>query len=182
MRLILLNGAALLALSACDDMSHPTAANAAPLADAATPANATPTDARGYIAMAGAGDQFEIQSSQLALTRSRNDAVRRFAQMMTSDHNQTTQQLAAAATAAGLTPPPPMLMPMQQDMLAQLQGLSGADFDRAYAGMQVQAHQMALALHQNYAVSGDTAQLRPVAKATAALVKQHLQMAQGLRA
>jgi putative membrane protein len=45
---------------------------------------------------------------------------------------------------------------------------------------QVQAHQMALALHGNYARSGDTASLRAVAATATPIVQQHLQRAREL--
>jgi putative membrane protein len=92
----------------------------------------------------------------------------------------TTQQLTAAATAAG-TPPSPSLMPMQAEMISQLQGENGAGFDQLYLRQQVQAHEMALALHQNYARNGDTPTLRTVAQAAVPIVRQHLDRARSLR-
>jgi putative membrane protein len=130
-----------------------------------SPAAATPTTRDAFVAMAGASDLYEIRSSQMAQKQSRNAAVRDFAGMMIRDHNSTTKQVVAAARSAGMSPPPPALTPMQQDMLDRLKGKSGADFDREYLSQQVQAHQMALALHQNYAANGDTPALRQVASA-----------------
>ena len=134
----------------------------------------TPTNAAAYVRAAGASDQFEIQSSQMALQKSQNPAVRQFAQMMISDHMKTTDQVMAAARAAGMSPPPPAMMPMQQNMVRQLQPLSGADFDRTYLQQQVQAHQMALELHQNFAQSGDNAQLRAAASTAVPIIQMHL--------
>jgi putative membrane protein len=93
-------------------------------------------------------------------------------------HTQTTAQLTAAARAAGMTPPPPALMPPQQQMMAQLQQAQGTSFDQVYLRQQVPAHQMALALHQNYAARGDTPQLRTVAAAAVPIVQGHLAQAQ----
>jgi putative membrane protein len=68
-----------------------------------------------------------------------------------------------------------MLMPMQADMIAQLQGApAGPGFDRLYMTQQVPAHEMALALHQNYAGRGDTPQLRTAAAGAVPIVQQHL--------
>lgn len=59
----------------------------------------------GYRQMALISDSFEIQSSTLALERSRNPRVRRYAQMMIEHHSMTTQMLLPAARvgAAGGT-------------------------------------------------------------------------------
>jgi putative membrane protein len=140
----------------------------------------TPEERDAYVQMAAASDLFEIQSSQLALTKGQNPEVRSFAQMLIDHHTATTQQLTAAATAAGTTPNP-MLMPMQAEMISQLQGANGAEFDRLYLRQQVPAHEMALALHQNYARDGDTPGLRTVASAAVPIIRQHLDRARTLR-
>lgn len=172
-RALLIASAASVALSACatdGDMASP----------AATAGDMTPNQRSAYVEMAAASDLFEIQSSQLAVSRAQNPEIRAFAQMLVEHHTATTQQLTAAATAAG-TPPSPSLMPMQAEMIGQLQGANGAAFDRMYMRQQVPAHQMALALHQNYARSGDTPSLRAVASAAVPVVSQHLDRARQLR-
>jgi putative membrane protein len=140
----------------------------------------TPEDRMGYVTMAAASDLFEIQSSQLALSRAQRPEVRDFAQMLVTHHTQTTQQLTTAAQAAGMSPPPPMLMPMQQRMMEELQQASGANFDRVYMRQQVPAHEMAVALHSNYAARGDAPALRTVAGAAVPIVQQHLDRAREL--
>jgi putative membrane protein len=147
---------------------------------AGMPADMTPEDRMGYVTLAAASDMFEIQSSQMALTKAQNPAIRDFAQMMVTHHTQTSQQLMAAAQAAGMSPPPPMLPAPVQRMLSELQQASGAKFDRVYMRQQVLAHQMALALHRNYAASGDTPALRQVAAAATPIVEQHLVRARQL--
>jgi putative membrane protein len=147
----------------------------------AMPGDMTPEDRMGYVQMAAASDMFEIQSSQMALTRAQNPAVRQYAQMLITHHTQTSQQLMAAAQASGMSPPAPMQIPLVQRMLGQLQSASGANFDRVYLTQQVPAHEMALALHRNYAQRGDTPALRTVAAAAVPLVQQHLDEARRMR-
>ena len=173
LRPLLIASAASLALAACA-----TDGAMAPSASAA--GDMTPNQRSAYVEMAAASDLYEIQSSELATTKARNADVRAFAQMLIEHHTATTQQLTAAATAAG-TPPSPALMPMQAEMIAQLQAADGAAFDRLFVRQQVQAHQMALALHSNYASNGDTATLRTVAAAAVPIIRQHLERARALR-
>jgi len=67
---------------------------AALLASISAPAFAqTLMDSQTYRMMAAQADAFEIASSQLALQRSRNPNVRRFAQQMIQDHGMTSQAL-----------------------------------------------------------------------------------------
>jgi len=186
MRLTLttLTTAAALSLAACSNTEEPAQAG---MTDSAMQASAptaaqTPTDARSYVTMAGASDLFEIQSSELALEKSRNARVREFAQMMITHHRMTTEQVTAAARAAGMTPPAPQLNSMQRDMMTKLQSASATDFDRTYIEQQRQAHQMALALHQTYAARGDTPQLQQVARTAVPIIQQHIAKARDLNA
>ena len=140
----------------------------------------TPTARDAYVRMAAASDLYEIRSGQLAQTRTQNGALRDFAGMLIQDHTTTTSQLMAAAQASGMPPMTPALMPMQQDMLRRLEGASGAAFDREYLNQQVQAHQMALALHRNYASNGDTPALRQVASTAVPVIQMHYDRVRGM--
>jgi putative membrane protein len=64
--------------------------------------------------------------------------------------------------------------------MQELQQAPADGFDRVYMRQQVAAHEMALALHRNYAARGDTAALRTVAGAAVPVVQQHLTRAQQL--
>ena len=153
----------------------------APVAAALT-GEATPTTRDAYVARAAAGDLYEIQSSQIARTRAASRAVRDFAQMVAVDHTETSRQLMLGARFAGAPPVTPALLPMQQQMLDQLRAAPAGNFDRVYLDQQVQAHQMALALHSNYAQHGDSPPLRQVAGAAAPIVQQHFDRVRQLAA
>jgi putative membrane protein len=169
---ILFGGAALLA--ACQTTPPPPPPPPVDLTN--------PLMAPGYMAQAGSSDQFEIQSGQLAMQASQNAAVRNFANMIIADHTRSTQMVVAAAQSAGLTPPPPALLPEQQAMLDQLRASgSGPAFDQAFQQIQIQAHQSALSLHQNYAASGDVPALRTAAGQIVPVVQMHLQQLQSMQ-
>src|SRR6476646_8931243 len=91
-----------IALSACASRTPP------PPVDMSNPLMAP-----GFLAQAGSANEWEIESSQLALQSSQNPGVRNFANMIISDHTQFGQQITAAAVAAHLQPPPPTLLPAQ---------------------------------------------------------------------
>jgi putative membrane protein len=167
---ILLGGA--LALAACSSNPRPVA-----------PADlSNPLMAPGYLATAASSDMFEIQSAQLAQQMSQNPAVQSFAGMLITDHTQSTQMLMAAAQAAHVSAPPPALLPQHQALLDQLRGAgSGYAFDQAFQQIQIQAHQQALGLHQNYAASGDVQALRATAGQIVPVIQKHLAMAQSLQ-
>lgn len=132
------------------------------------------TTAAAYVMAAGASDQFEIQSSQIALQKSPNAATKRYAQSLIRDHMKTTAATMKAAKKAGMTPPPPMLDPGAQPSITELQNASATDFDRIYFGQQGPAHQAALDLHSSYAAQGDQKPLQVSAKAAVPIVQKHL--------
>jgi putative membrane protein len=141
----------------------------------------TPLFAPGYLSMAASSDLFEIQSGQLAQQMSQNPAVRQFAAMLVTDHTNSTNMLVAAAQASGITPPPPAMLPQHQALLDQLRAAgSGPAFDLAFRDIQVNAHSQALALHQNYAASGDVPGLRATAGQIVPVIQGHLGHAQAL--
>jgi putative membrane protein len=133
-----------------------------------------------YIESAASGDLFEIESSRLALARSRNPEVLSFAQMLIGDHTRMSSELMMAAEQAGLRPPPPQMLPRHADMLARLQAAGPANFDRAYKAEQIAAHQEALNLHRTYADDGDLPPLRAVAARAVPIIEGHLAHAQQL--
>ncbi len=125
--------------------------------------------------MAMISDAFEIESSRLALSRSLNPAVRRFAQRMIVDHVATAQ-----AIMGGVPLTPGMALPLDARhaaLLAQLQSVSGRQFDRLYATVQLQAHQEAVGLFQSYAVAGSDPAWVNFARQSLPILQQHLAMA-----
>jgi putative membrane protein len=172
---VLMAGAAVLA--ACSN--NPPPAPVEPAVAAVDPSS--PLAARTYMAMAASGDQFEIQSSQLALQMSQNPAIRSFAQMLIADHTRMSATMAQTASANGLAPPPPTLLPHHQQMLDQLRAAGPGGFDMAFHHAQIAAHQEALTLHQNYASGGDHTALRGVAATAVPVIQQHLTHVQSMQ-
>lgn len=64
---------------------------------------------------------------------------------------------------------------------SQLKSASGANFDRSYEQMQVQAHENAVNLFQSYSQKGDNAELRAWAAKTLPALQQHLQHAENCK-
>ena len=138
------------------------------------PMDATPTMAVPYVMKAGASDLYEIQSSRLALQKSRNSQVRALAQMLITHHQMTTRDVTAAARRDGLRPMPPMLEPHQRAMIADLRRASARGFDRAFLDQQRTAHMAALSLHQTYARNGDRPALSMAANKAVPIIERHI--------
>ena len=180
----------LLALAACGQSqgSHQGARNATFAAEAKA-ANATipsavvsapspPTAAADFAVKAAAGNAFELAAAQAAQGRAQDAGVKGFAAMMLRDHGLSAEKLKRALAESGqtLAAAGPM-SPGQQQGLADLSKLTGPDFDKAYMRGQVQAHQDALTLMQDYAQNGDNPALKAFAAESSAVVQAHYAVA-----
>jgi putative membrane protein len=161
-----------------------------------------------FAKQAAIGGMFEVESSRIALQKAQNQQIKQFAQQMIQDHQQANHKLASlmkdnmatgsvssggtsmnsnanghsnmASAAKGTAQMPQNLDAKHQQMLQQLQNASGAQFDQLYAQMQLQAHQEAVALFQNYAQNGSDPVLKTFAQQTLPKLQQHLQEVQSL--
>jgi len=167
-----------LVLAGCNQATSPSANNAAldesVNAAVTEPAPAPVTDAMTYLAKAGAGDLFEIESSRAIADKTANAGIKAFAGMMIEDHTKSTARLKAAVREAGITAPAPALEPAQQQALDDIKTATGTAADSAYLDAQRTGHSEALALHSGYAVGGDTEQLKAAANEIAPVVQRHI--------
>lgn len=137
-------------------------------------AAAQATSGREYVRMAGAGDQYEIQSSRLVLQTTRNPALRRFASEMIRDHTKSTADVKRAAMQSRVMAGPPRLDAMGARNIAQLRRARGPARDALYIQQQKLSHQKALDLQQGYARSGDVRPLMRVASTIVPVVQHHI--------
>lgn len=152
-----------------------TAATDTAAADPAPPTTpAAPTDAASYVAKAGAGDLWEIESSKALIATSARDDVKAFARMMVDHHGKSTAKVKAAATAASIEVPTPALDSSQQAMLDEIKKADAASVDAVYLRHQKTAHEAALALHSAYATNGDTDSLKKAAGEIVPVVETHI--------
>jgi len=161
---------ALLPLAACNTNKSDAFSGTVPQPMPAAP-TASAADQK-FAQQAASSDQFEIQSSQLALQKSHSARVRAFAQQMIDEHTATTQKLSALAGTKGMTVDG-ALDPTQQQTLASLQN-SRSGFDRAYLRAQVNGHDTALSAFQTKASGGSDPDVRSFAQQTAPTIQEHL--------
>lgn len=134
-----------------------------------------------FIRQAVTGSSVEKRLSELAQSRSTNDAVKQFAQEMVTDHGKMQGQWAALAMRNGL-PVKASPDPAQEDRQKRLEHLSGASFDRDYMNEMLQDHQRNLELFQNEARSADAPEVRQLAGTAVSTIQRHLTRAQQVAA
>ena len=106
--------------------------------------SAKPNDAQ-IAHIAYTAGEIDIKAAQEALQKSRNRAVREFAQDMVRDHSAVNKQALALVKKLHVTPQDnstsQALLKQAADEHAKVAGLTGSAFDRAYAENEVAYHQ-----------------------------------------
>lgn len=132
------------------------------------------SDARSYLDQAAAGDSFQILSSEAILKTTGREDIRSFATMMVAAHEKSNKDLLGAAGKLKLAAGSSKLTAIQLQQLGKLGAATGADADKLFLDMQLEAHKEALDLHRQYAADGDMPSLKIVAEAITLEVQQHL--------
>lgn len=183
-RALILAAAAAMSLPSPVLAQQPGPPRAAPRGDAAT---AVRMDAPTFVRMAMSSNALEIQASRLALQNAQGDDVKAFAQMMIDDHGNAMrriQEVVAATGGPAATSAAPggeaQMEPMHRQMLQQLSGQTGAQFDRAYIDLQRRAHQDAVQLFTTYSQGGDDPALRRLAVELLPVLQKHGEAAAAL--
>ena len=89
-------------------------------------------------------DNLDIEYGKIALAKSRNKAVREFAQRMVTDHQAVQLSVIALAEKLGVNPEDsPIRTSLREGskaVLAKLNSLDGAEFDKYYIDNEVAYH------------------------------------------
>jgi putative membrane protein len=116
-----------------------------PAAAPAARAQAAGLDDPTIVAIFDAANSWDIETSQLALKKSHNAEVRRFAKMMVNDHRAVRQLGRDLAHKLHVTPTPPgkdfALAKDHASIMKALRAAKGKAFDQAYIDHEVTYHQ-----------------------------------------
>ncbi len=134
-----------------------------------------------FAMMVGSSDQYEIRSSEMALQRSQNEAVRQYAQKMVTDHKGTTTQLGNIALGTPAVGADEKLTAQHQMMLDRLSTAQGNDFTGLYLDQQIMNHQQAVQLFSTQIAQGENGELKAFATQNLPHIQNHLAMATQMR-
>lgn len=93
--------------------------------------------------------------------------------MMIDNHSKSTAKVTTAVSEAGIEAKTPKLDVDQQKMLDEIKASDVVGIDAIYLAHQKTVHDAALALHKEYAASGDTPSLKKVASEVMPVVEAH---------
>ena len=146
------------------------------------PAATSAPSAQDFVNKVAISDMFEIQSSQLALSKQADADTKPFAEKMVLDHQKTSSELKGLAEGSMVKLTLPTSLDAEhQKMLNELNAKSGKDFDQTYDQIQVKTHREAVALFEAFSKSGEDSELKIWAGKTLPHLKEHLSMAEKLK-
>ena len=154
-------------------------------AAAVAPAPAGPTDAEiAHIVVTA--NTIDVEAGELAKGKASNAEVRKFGEKMIADHNGVNQQAGALAQKLSLTPADnatsQSLKTAADATKQRLEGLSGAEFDRAYIENEVAFHQAVLdAIDNTLIPNAQNAELKTLIQQVRPAIDGHLKMAQSIQ-
>jgi putative membrane protein len=132
-----------------------------------------------FLKKAAAGGNSEVALGRLALDKSSNDDVKKFAQKMVDDHTAMGQDLQTVAKGLNVDLP---TGPSSSDKkeFTKLQSLSGPAFDKEYVSYMVKDHKKDLSDFKSENASTQNGQVKDLTSKGASIISQHLQMAETL--
>jgi putative membrane protein len=124
-------------------------------------------------------NQIDIDAGKLAKSHTKNKEVSKFAQQMITDHTAVNKQAGTLAKKLGVTPADSdvskSLKSDAQKNLANLKGLKGAAFDKAYTDHEVAYHQQVLdAIDKVLIPSAQNAELKDLITKVRPAIGAHL--------
>jgi putative membrane protein len=109
-----------------------------------------------FLSAATSASEFIRQAGALAEAKQSSAAVKATASALGDTHTQLIADARSAGKTDGVEIAKPSVDGEQQGLLGKLQGLDGAEFDRALIEAYVFVHQRAIALYRGYAEKADS--------------------------
>jgi putative membrane protein len=146
-----------------------------------------------FLVTAWQSNRFEIVSAARAQPRARVESTCKLAAQLLMDHNRAALELATLSVKVGAKLPakPSPLQRWAIDQISLLPGLtpvgsstvpSALTFDRGYAGLQVAAHEQAIAEFGEAARRAENPDVRALAKRMLPTLRMHLKLARAATA
>lgn len=131
-----------------------------------------------FYTAAAQGGMAEIEAAKLALQKSQNAEVKKFAQMIVTDHTKANAELKTLAEKKNVTLPTDT--GKHKSMLDDLSKLSGAEFDKEYVAGMVKDHEEDVKLFEDNSSNSD-ADVKAFAAKALPTLKSHLDMIKGIQ-
>lgn len=122
----------------------------------------------------------EVQLGEIASKTATADQVKQFAQMMVTDHGKANEEVKALAAQKNIAIPSTP-GEKHQKHITDVQGKTGADFDREYMSMMVDHHEEDIRKFEHASENASDPDIKAFAGKTLPVLRQHLEKAKTIR-
>jgi putative membrane protein len=136
-------------------------------------ASAAAWDKEKFLKEAAQSGVAEVNMAQLGTTKAQDPGLKEVAQRLVTDHSKLNDQIKELAQKKGITLSTE-IDPKHQKMIDHLSGLSGSEFDKAFASHMVQGHKKSIAKFKQAAAQTEDTEIRDLAKNTLPTLQEHL--------
>ena len=133
-----------------------------------------------FVKKAIRGSESEIAAAKMALQKSSNPQVQQFAQKMVDDHTKLLDDMKQVASQENIQYKDAP-SPEGKKMAAKLDGLSGAEFDKAYVNGMVKDHKGDVRDFTAEVNTGKDQPTKDAAQKGLPVIQEHLQMIEGIQ-
>lgn len=134
-----------------------------------------------FVMLANSSNMMELELSQMAVQKATNPAVKDFANMMVQHHTQAGQEMKQLLSAKGTMIPDTAMLSRHRTRMDLLQNAQGADFDRAYMRIMVDAHEEDVDEYEDETTDARDADIRAFAKKMLPTLRTHYTRAKEVR-
>lgn len=137
-------------------------------------------DPKDFITAAAQGGMAEVELGKMAATKATNAEVKKFGQMMVTDHTKLNDEIKALAKKQNVTLPSDI--GSHKSTVDKLNGKTGADFDKAYVDDMVSGHESVVADFERQANNSTDAEVKALAAKALPGLKKHLETIKAIQA
>lgn len=138
------------------------------------------SDDQQFVKNAIEGGMAEVMFGNLALEQSASEPVRKFAQMLVSDHQKANNQLEKLLKKKDYGDLPGGPSASAKEHYQRIGNLNDAEFDRAFAKQMVEDHEKTINVFHRQIENGKDKQLTAWAGKTLPTLQKHLEHARNL--
>jgi putative membrane protein len=141
----------------------------------------TSSSGNDFLTEAASGGLAEVELGKMASSKAQNAEVKKFAQMMVTDHSKANDELKSLASKKSITLPSAPTGE-HQSKIQKLEGMSGADFDKAYVDDMLEDHEKDVAEFEKQSQSNPDADVKEFASKTLPTLRKHLESIKAIHA
>ncbi|HEY6228473.1 MAG TPA: DUF4142 domain-containing protein [Verrucomicrobiae bacterium] len=130
-----------------------------------------------FIKEAAQGGMMEVKMGQTAKDHAQNADVKNYGEMLVKDHSKANDKLSQLASQKGVNLAKEM-EPKHTDMIKDMEGKQGADFDRAFIEHAVKDHRKDIAKFERASRDLSDSELKAFATETLPTLRHHLDEAE----